>query len=314
MTAALRIYTALAILLYTTACSNTQSTKSPALPTLKQIKSRLVAPTDPYPNSLQPRPRVLVYAMSIPLAPLPDEARQMLATNSLCASSVALWRTNGLRIGAIEASRLQEFLDLVEPPVGIKETLIYGSRHYTPLAFSSPLRNTVDILFSSTQGKKQLRLNRGRAQFLIRLRQDEKNQATLEIVPHHHVNKFTITPRSPLEKTLDGRVFDQLKMIVPMQTNRLIVIALDLPARPKPSGPRQEPDADNKDHKTAHVGPTEPLTGQLSLASPQPASMPIDLGQLLLAVSRLHQPYQVIVIFRMDQSHPQIPPDPKTDR
>ena len=204
------------------------------LPDLPSVRSRL---TDPMVSLLaaEPPPRLFIHRMTWPLSASLDPLWELIETDALPDALAALWQANGMRLGTIDASRLPELGHVFDRADRITTTMLVGTRHFAPQPTSPPLRRPVQIdLVERFEDPKRISVARGRMQWLIRAQGGDDGQVHLELVPHHHVKKFSLMPRSPLQTQQDGRTFDDLRLTTVMRPDRLLVMGLYLPPSAQP--------------------------------------------------------------------------------
>ena len=96
----------------------------------------------------------------------------------------------------------------------------------------------------------------------------------LEFFPHHYGATTTLIPRMPDKKLLDGTPFEALRVVEPMDTQRVWVIWADLPPLPKPA---------------EESGPP-----------PRDPRAPPRLAEVMFSGKKLGKPVQLILLITME--------------
>lgn len=150
---------------------------------------------------------------------------------------VGAWRGNGLRVGVMPREALDEFGQAMPTPLASSRAVMSQSKHdvaiiETPV-LSPNLRFEVDLTrppeparFEAVTGGRNSRLR-----LLARLSPSgEAGAYTLTLTPQHYVpSPFDLIPRDPLEKELDGRVYEALSMRLKVRPDQIVVVGLYWP-------------------------------------------------------------------------------------
>ena len=249
------------------------ATPNDHLPDLPSVRSRLSDPMASL-SAAEPPPRLFIHRVTWPLSASLESLWELVETDGLPNGLPALWQANGMRLGTIGASRLLELGRLFDRADRITTTMLVGARHFAPQPTSPPLRRPVQIdLIERFEGPERISIARGRMQWLIRAQGGDDGQVHLELVPHHHFKKFSLTPRSPLQTQQDGRTFEALGLTTVMRPGRLLVMGLYLPApvqpepelEPQETLPAHEGQAETDKQSHGHEDPDRPASGGQSL-------------------------------------------------
>ncbi len=254
--------------------------------------------------------RAIITRLEIPrkvsLAPLSS----LLTDHGLPPAMVDLWRKNGLCVGIMDAARGQELIAAFPDALDTRAQLRIRAPFACPLWMTEPLHAPRSV--SLTLGPKPKdhvikEFAAGRFQILIRLVDAENNGVTVELRPHVFLPQQTLEVRTPMEKSLDGTIYDELTLSIDLAPNQLLVIA------PEPSAP-------------PHVAASQPSTQQRSgpkagppvkvksPAATQPATQPATriapieapsakLGDMILTGWRQNLPIQAIWVIGVHHSN-----------
>jgi hypothetical protein len=150
-----------------------------------------------------------------------------------------MWAYNGFRLGSVPT----DGLGLFEPLLGrALETNTFTLRNATSYQYI-PLTTrgaTVDLATSDSiaqQAMEHRRFTHGRFRLLLRVDSPKDvgdlEEPTFTILPQYHRAKLSAVVRSPIEKMLDGTLFNDLGLTFPIQPDRAIVLYAKLPPLPK---------------------------------------------------------------------------------
>ena len=206
------------------------------------------------------------------------DAWSLLSTTGLQANQLEVWRGNGLRAATTDAATLNQFFSKLTGYGGTKHVTLGAGRDPVAIETTPPLEQAVIVRgLLGLDRDETFKLPSGRTQFLTLL-EPGKDKSLLEITPHHHWSAVSVTPRTPEEKALDGRVFRELPLNVDLDSRHCLVIGYVPPARPAPGddaakGPAEDaglprtfvrPELGPADEKREEVAP--PTTGTPSTA------------------------------------------------
>ncbi len=220
--------------LLTAGCApNPPEPESPPLATFDMIRSRLNEPVRTGDRS--PAFAAVLYRLDLPLTEPIDSAWSLVEDERLSPVLVNAWRVNGLRAGYLHQSKLDEFVGLLPRTVSQHRGVIVASADLFALRTSPRLRYPARVdLAVPPQAAQVVTVRGGECQLLSRVDQDASGRTVFELIPHHHVVRATVLPRTPQAKALEGRIFDELALRVPVEPDELLIIAMYRPAPPKP--------------------------------------------------------------------------------
>ncbi len=274
----------------------------------------------------------LIHRIDLPLQVSLDPLWETVDEQALPLRMHGMWQANGLRIGVLSSQRAQAFADALPPIQGESRAKLLGSPYYSAIRSAPRLREPIIIdLTDPPMSPRVVRAQGGRLQLLAKIGRDNHGQPYLELTPHHYKPKTTLLPRSPLEKQLDGQVYDTLTAHITLPHDRAVIVGL---YRPWPQAEETEdsssdtaegvddavdseqiPD-DNADAKNESIDPAvssdQPpaITDQQS--SPKPPTIPDHLGKALMAGTRAGKPMQIILVISIiEDQRPTTGNDPR---
>lgn len=255
----------------------------------------------------------------------PDAAWALVDETAIPALTRGVWNANGLRIGLLPRAKVDAFVRRLPPAQGISRAQLLGSELPSPILQTPRLTGyaTIDLTIPP-MAVNEIEITGGRLQLLGRLTRDRHGTLVLDLLPHHHVPKVTLQPRSPLEKQLDGHIFDQLTLRVEIPPTQMLVVGLYRPwptstdAPPSPETPVQgEPLAPQaaegpmpaspapSDEAPAESGLRADESGRVLIpespesvapAAGQPPALPNHLGRAFFTTTRLRRELQTIML------------------
>lgn len=252
-------------------------TRTPAdetLPDLQEVRSQVTPVTAPTSPSPQRADRVLARIRKIELpydVPL-TSAWELADERALPTLARGVWHANGLRLGLLPWSALKEFDERLPRPMTVRDRQMVVTQFPMPLASTPHLVGTVTVdLTIPPRAVQEERITGGRVRLLTRMNSHSGN-IIVELLPQHYQPKLSIIPRDPLQKQLDGRVYDELAVRVSVPRNKMLLIGLARPQydawfaqnapTPEPSSAQQPTDTD-----TTGSQPQSPI----QTPEPQPA-------------------------------------------
>lgn len=224
-----------------------------------------------------------------------------------------MWQANGLRIGILHADQAQAFAQALPPILGESRAKLYTAHYPTAIRSTPRVINPVVIdLTAPPRSPTTYRAHDGRLQLLARIGRDESGQAWVELTPHHYKPKADLIPRSPLEKALDGRVFDTLSAMLPLSSDTAIVVGLYRPwteseqateelleQTDTTSPPETPPGAESEAEP-----PTAPESNPPADVTEQAPPLPNHLGRSLMAGERAGKPTQMLLVISIIEEAP----------
>src|SRR5690606_13280277 len=211
---------------------------------------------------------------------------------------------------------------------------LWGSEHPTPIRRTPRLVGSVTVdLTIPPSAVREEEVTGGRLQLLARLTLDPAGRMVIDLIPHHHVPKLTLQPRTALEKELDGRMFNELALRAYIPQGAVLVVGLyrpwpkpeetaepELPIAPVPPAEPAKPGAPEPGVPggPAIPGvPGAPVLGQRveaaqpTEAAPAPTIAPPplynNLGRAFFADLRGRQPVQTIMLATVEPLEPPAP-------
>ncbi|MEX0654902.1 MAG: hypothetical protein WD534_13515 [Phycisphaeraceae bacterium] len=304
---------ALAGLVGVAGCQSTGHRAAPPLPTLSEIESR-VTPSEP-PETDRPAERrrgiATIQQIDLPLQTDLDESWDLANERVLTQRARQVWNGNGIRMGLLAMDEVDPFFEPLPYVLGVHRTRIVGGRHPSSVRTSPALREPVQVDLAGVAGDGQeqvVELDRGRVRLLIRMEANPVGGVTVELTPHHQLPGSSLIPRDPLEKELDGRVFDELAVAFDLNRNDVLVVGLHWPwstdadeADDEEEEGEEEEEEDGRERIEQRFEPEE--EGPLRLwtvdedAAPE---LPRHLGRTLFAGRRAGGRMQSVLLIQVE--------------
>ncbi len=228
------------LLITLTACGAQDSTPSPAPARPRAAEA----------SPDQPRSRYVgVDLYILPLDSSLEPAWDALKTRGLDETAVALWRENGFDIALAEEPQVRAFMGALPEVSQHRAQVQTLSNEWSRLITSPPLDRPLPIVWTSPGGEvTNQRLVRGRLQLLIRVETNEDDEGEtreiLTVMPHHHLVRPSVRPRTPQELAIEGRRFEELALRIPSPPGpRWLIVGLHPNAHPPPPPPEVPPEA-----------------------------------------------------------------------
>jgi hypothetical protein len=280
----------------------------------------------------------LIQRIDLPLEVSLDPVWDTVDEQALPMRMHGMWQANGLRIGVLSAQQAQAFADALPRFQGQSQSKLLGSPYPSAIRTTPRLREPVTIdLTDPPMSPLVVSARGGRLQLLAKIGRDDRGRPYLELTPHHYKPKATLLPRSPLEKQLDGRVFDSLTARVSLPIDRALVVGLyrpwprhkDVNAPPTDKQnpePASQPPATGSDNNnadpTASTAPADTPDNEnptpddqvehTDQAEPKPPAIPDHLGKALMAGTRAGKPIQILLVISIfEEQRPANGNDPR---
>ncbi|MEM1097293.1 MAG: hypothetical protein AAGH92_00760 [Planctomycetota bacterium] len=207
-----------------------------------------------------------VTLVDLPMDVSLDPAWSVVDEDVFPAITSGVWRSNGLRIGLLSKSRLVDFLNALPPNWGNRRQRIWGGDEPKVLVRSRPIRAEFFADLTVPPFAPHTETFRGHtATMLLELRPQRGGFTRVTLTPQHHKPRQVIRPRSPQEKLLDGRVFEELSVTVAVpeqgEAARYLVLGLARDPRTLPLDQRDLPRPDEKQDQPEIEGET-PASGE----------------------------------------------------
>ncbi|MEX0885576.1 MAG: hypothetical protein WD009_03970 [Phycisphaeraceae bacterium] len=261
-----------------------------AFPTLGEIASRVtpVLPADAEQPFADARSRswVTTRQLDLPLAGSVAEAWALVDDTAMSQQPRAAWRGNGVRVGVLDPARLEAFLDRLPRAVATHESRVTDAGYPVELRRSPRLAGAAAVKLPGVEQPERVR--GGAMRLLAQVRAHGPGSVSLALVPHHQDHRPTLLPRDPLERELDGRVFEELAARVDLQAGQWLVVGLhhDFPL---------DADADADDTEGEAEAPAS-----REQAEELAAALPDHLGRALLTARRAGHPVQVMLVIAVE--------------
>ena len=298
-----------------------------------------------------------VYAVirraDVPLDESTDDAWSIVNEQVVPPVTRGTWRGNGLRIGLLNRDQLDKYSEVMPQPVAFSRQLINKSTYYVPIVetpkLRSDLRFPVDLtrpprprLIESIQGGNDSKLR-----LLARIETGPEGQHTLVLTPQHHIpSPLDLIPRDPLEKEMDGRVYEELSLRVTLGKDQIAVVGLHWPwpmgevieedERNEPSEPNRvslqtstpilAADPSDPAAPPAHLRPVDDDTVETDPGNGTPGEQDTDdaqppkpryeriapplkttLGSTLLTGTRIRQPVRTVLLITIEEPEAELP-------
>jgi len=231
------------------------------------------------------------------------ETKLMLEQQGVAPPIAPLWLDNGMFVRVVSKDALDDMLDALPQPSSAYRTRMTASDIPTPLDYDLVIRRRQRCVVALPDGVfEQLTLTGGRGRFLIEAAPQDDGSVLVSMTPQHHQQKVSVAPRSVLEKQLDGRVFEQLRLQVRLEADEFLVVMpnIEQPALAATSQPATDDDEQESEPVEQPPVPPAPPAPPIPPAPPEPLKPAGDLGRLLLEASRHGQPLRLFVIIGLD--------------
>lgn len=234
------------------------------LPSLEEVRSNVTPPQRPDtdgdrdrdPGQRQRGPWVdtMLEQFELPLDVPLDDVWAHIDESVFNDAARSLWQANGLRVGVIRRGQLDELADALPEMMAVRRQRITSRGEPVPLRQGERLREAIPVYPTAPRERADAyEASRGRLRLLGRMEAAEYGRVRLQVIPQHHRRRHSVQPRNPREATLDGEIFHDLGLSIPLNENELLVIGLH---HPWPS-PDAE-DGDGQDQDTSQDAQGEP--------------------------------------------------------
>lgn len=285
---------ALAALALALAASTGCGSAPPAQPTgrINVLPVRPSVWTDPGDPVSRHATKCLVRTVFLPLNRPTEVAWATLDETALPELSRAVWNANGLRLGILDAADAGDFGTALGPPDRFSDQSLIAIDLPTELRESPRLQATFTADLTRPPGPQHLETFTGyKARMLIAASPSARG-ATVTLTPQHFVPKASLLARGPLQKLLDGRVFEELAASVEIRPGQALVLGYALPVALRPPLPVEPDDEDAEGKPDAPAAPDTP-TPDLNI---DPQALPLDLGRALLTEGRATREQQRLIV------------------
>lgn len=256
-----------------------------------------------------------VYAVirraDVPLDQSTDDAWALINEQVVPPVTRGAWRGNGLRIGLLQRDQLDRYSAVMPQPVGFSRMLMNRSTYPAPIVETPKLRSNVRFEVDLTLPPRPRlveKANGGESSTLRLLAQVQTlddGRHTLVLTPQHHIpSPLNLIPRDPIEKEMDGRVYDELALRVVLGKDQIAVIGLHWPWPMSEVIEEDEPVAPSTvDRVSLHTS-----TGLRATERDDPAAPPAHLRDFDRALQDGDKP-----IDQRDRPQP-VEPEPRYER
>lgn len=189
---------------------------------------------------------------------LPDEAR--------------IWTQAGLRGGVLRGRAVEQFITHLPPPRQVMNSRINTADDFMVLTTGPALPGQRWLEIPLPGQTAPLSVREGRLQWLLNLAAGPTEGLQVQCVPQVYLAKRTLLPRTPAEKSRDGRLLTELAQTFDLLPGDVLVLAVaELPAVPKPTPPPPpgvEPEAEATATEDAPASPSTTAAPALEAATP----------------------------------------------
>lgn len=204
-------------------------------------------------------PHLIVQRLDLPLDQPLDDAWDHIDEQAFPAITRGALHSNGLRIGVLQEDEVAGFAEQMPQVVNLFENQVLTRSHPVAVMQSAPLRAetrfAVDLTLPPRPASEHIVDGRegGQMQLLARLEQ-EGDRHFVVLTPHLYrprANDFS--PRTLLERELDGRVYNELSVRVELKPDRLIAVGLYWPWPLVQPVPDKAPEGEDADEPTTEI-------------------------------------------------------------
>ncbi|MEM6394416.1 MAG: hypothetical protein AAF797_16740 [Planctomycetota bacterium] len=285
------------------------------LPDVRPTVETTVSQPTPDPELPATRAVVSITRTLLPIDDPLDTAWSLVNEDVFPTLTTAVYANNGIRLGVLNRNRLDEFIAALPTPLNTSGGTLLASDHPVPILRSPRLRQPLPVdLTIPPMIHRGLTLERGQAQILAKATTSPSGKTRLELLPHHYLPKPSLTPRSPLDKDLDGRLIAELTTRIALPPGHIIVLGLTPPPAPPPAplppAPEPEPSTTPTDGEAICEAPpespavptTQPATQPARLTYPTrtPDDFPPSLGKSLFIQTLGGLPTQTLLLIRLE--------------
>lgn len=294
----------------------------------------------------------LVRRADVALSEPTDAAWSLINESIVPPLTRGAWRGNGLRLGMLRRDQLADYELAMPPLIAFGRTVVSESNTPVPIIETGRLRGDLLFEIDLTRPPKPLKVEdiaggKGSTlRLLARIEIAEDGQRTLILTPHHYIpSPLNLTPRDPLKRDLDGRIFDELSVRLTLDEEQIAVVGLywpwpeedNAPANTQTPTPTVVPepietepalppaDADDPAAPPAHI--TRPGIGQKTKpddkgdrvkADPTPPQrlappLPVSFGSTLFTGTRIRKPARAVLLITIERV-PDAPVQPGSEK
>ncbi|MFK7790266.1 MAG: hypothetical protein AB8C95_12335 [Phycisphaeraceae bacterium] len=181
-----------------------------------------------------------VYAVirraDVPLDESSDEAWSIINEQIVPPVTRGTWRGNGMRIGLLQRDQLDRYSAVMPKPVAFSRLMINRSVYPVPIVETPRLRGDLRFQMDLTQPPRPRNVENVQGgdsstlRLLAKIETEADGRHTLVLTPMHHIpSPLNLIPRDPLQKELDGRIFEELSLRVTLGKDQIAVVGLHWP-------------------------------------------------------------------------------------
>lgn len=181
-----------------------------------------------------------VYAVirraDVPLDESTDEAWSIVNEQVVPPVTRGIWRGNGLRIGLLQRSQLDQYSEAMPTPVALSRTLMNRSAHRVSVLETPRLRGDLRFQMDLTRPPRPRVIealqggDQSTLRLLAQIQTQDDGTHTLVLTPQHYIpSPLNLIPRDPLQRAMDGRVYDELSLRVTLGKDQIAVVGLHWP-------------------------------------------------------------------------------------
>lgn len=181
-----------------------------------------------------------VYAVirraDVPLDESTDDAWSIINEQLVPPVSRGVWRGNGLRVGLLPREQLDAYSEAMPEPAGFSRTLMSKSAYLAPIIETPKLRSDLRFEIDLTRPPRPRAVEmiqggeNSTLRLMARIETEADGRHTLVLTPQHYIpSPLNLIPRDPLEKELDGRVYDELTLRITPGKDQIVAVGLHWP-------------------------------------------------------------------------------------
>lgn len=298
-----------------------------------------------------------VYAVirraDVPLDESTDDAWSIINEQVVPPVTRGTWRGNGLRVGLLHRDQLDQYTEAMPQTVSISRTLINKSTYPVPIVQTPRLPRDLRFEMDLTRPPRPRHVEMVQGgegsslRLLARIETEEDGRQTLVLTPQHHIpSPLNLIPRGPLEKEMDGRVYEELSLRVTLDQDQVAVVGLHWPwpmgevieedepgdatapgrvslqtstnaLAADPNDPAAPPPHLSDSSAGEELVPGEDAPEEPTDEAPKPRVTRIapplttSFGSALLTGTRIRQPVRTVLLITIEQPDPELPELPE---
>ncbi len=184
-------------------------------------------------------------------------------------NDATVWTQVGLRGGVLRGPAVEQFIKHLPPRRQVMNSRINTADDFMVLTTVPALPGQRWLEIPLPDQTAPLSVREGRLQWLLNLAAGPTEGLQVQCVPQVYLAQRTLLPRTPAEKSRDGRLLTELAQTFDLLPGDVLVLAVaELPAVPKPT-PEPEAESDPQANATQNTADSQALT-----AAPAPEAAP----------------------------------------